>query len=112
MKHYGAMRFVAGLLKLIGWLIIGFAALVLIVGFTIDVPNMDRGTFVLISIGGFVATVILGIFTIASGEMIAAVADIAVNAAYLRSIAANTEKTAGFFEHISNKSNAPTPTVS
>ncbi len=123
MKNYGAMRFVAGLLKLIGWLIIAAGALVIIVGFNVstDMPYLDKTMSLVAPIvaGGFIA--LLGIFTIASGEMISAVADIAVNTALLRSIAANSEKTVGFFEHISAKSNvppepapttAPTPTIS
>jgi len=118
MKHYGAMRFVAGLLKLLGWLIIAAGVLVVIIGLnaSIGLPYMDKGTFLLVSVLAGGVIVILGIFAIASGEMISAVADIAVNTALLRSIAANAEKTVGFFEHISNKSNgpgpAPTPTVS
>jgi len=116
MKNYGAMRFVAGLLKSIGWLTIALGVVVLVVsiaaGQNVPVaPYVSPGAALLIAILVSAAIIILGIFNVAAGEMVSAIADMAVNSAYLPMIAANTQKTVGFFEHISNGGSAEAPPV-
>jgi hypothetical protein len=68
-----------------------------------------------IVICGLIALIaLIGVFSIAPGQMIAAQVDIATNSHYLRQIAANTaemaantERTVGFFEHITNRQREP-----
>jgi hypothetical protein len=111
MKNYRAMRFVAGLLKLIGWLTVAVGVVVLVVSITAGqnvpvTPYVSPGAALLIAVLISASIIILGIFNVAAGEMISALADMAVNSAYLPAIAANTQKTVGFFEHISNGGSA------
>ncbi len=103
MKNYGAMRFVAGLLKFVGWLIIAFGILVLLIPFigAGNMPaNFDSGMIVVFAIISSVSIIIAGIFTVASGEMISAVADIAVNTA---ETADTAKKTLAYFDQMYNR---------
>jgi hypothetical protein len=114
MKHYGAMRFVAGLLKFLGWLTIAVGGLVIVVVLngSKNIPSssyVDPAMVFLVAlvIGGLI--IITGVFWIAAGEMVSAIADIATNSAHLPKIAENSDRTVGFFEHISTRSNAQAP---
>ena len=114
MKRYGAMQFVAGLLKLLGWLIVGVGALVMFfsikLGSSVPVSSyLNEGLPLFIGILISAAIIIVGIFAVAAGEMISAIADIAINTSHLAAIAANTGKTVGFFEHISSKDTVRSP---
>jgi hypothetical protein len=119
MKKYGAMRFVAGLLSFIGWVVIALAVLFFIVIVTMN-QNLPASQYanpavvmlIAIVISGLIA--LMGVFSIASGQLIAAQADIATNSGYLRQIAANTaemaahtERTAGFFERATARQGDP-----
>ena len=101
MKNYGAMRFIAGVLQVIGWLTVlfGIAAAVITAGGGPNVYGTNAGAASLIAflVGGGIA--LTGMFTVASGQLITAIADIATNSWYLRS---DSEKTVGFFERVSN----------
>ena len=114
MKNYGAMRFVAGILKLCGWLTIaiGILLIAVMVAGNLNLPRsvgVDQISIALIAAlaGGFI--ILTGIFTVASGEMISALADIATNSHHLPKIAANSEKTVGFFAQITNGSSRAPP---
>jgi hypothetical protein len=116
MKRYGAMRFVAGLLKFFGWVTIAIGGLVIVavLNGNRNIPSssyVDPAMILLVAlvIGGLI--IITGIFWIAAGEMVSAIADIASNSAYMRQIAENSDKTVGFFEHISGRNNSRAPAV-
>jgi hypothetical protein len=116
MKNYGAMRFVAVLLKSIGWLTVAVGVAVLVVSIAAGqnvpaTPYVSPAMVFLIALLVSASIIILGIFNVAAGEMVSALADMAVNSAYLPAIAANTQKTVGFFEHISNGGSAAAPPV-
>ncbi len=104
MKNYGAMRFVAGLLKFVGWLIIALGILVLLIPFIgagkLPANSYDSGMIVFFAIISSVSIIIVGIFTVASGEMISAVADIAVNSAVTADTA---KKTFAYFDQMYNR---------
>jgi hypothetical protein len=110
MKNYGAMRFVAGVMQLMGWLtvLLGVLAFVLNLGGP-SVPNLGLTGIGALLIGGGV--VLTGIFTIAAGQMVVALADMATNSWHLREIAENAKRTVGFFEHIASPPAANIPTM-
>ena len=114
MKDYGAMRVVAGVLKLFGWITIVIGGLFFVLFIVADhnvpsSPYVNHGMVVFIAfvIAGLV--VLLSIFTVAAGELIAAIADIATNSAQLAKISENTEKTVNFFERVASRVAARSP---
>jgi hypothetical protein len=91
----GAMRFVAGLMKLLGWLIIFVGVLVVVFSFNAGhnipaSPYVSPGSVLLVGIAVASSIIVVGIFAVAAGEMISAVADIAVNSAVTADNSANT----------------------
>ena len=111
MKHYGALRTISGILKFVGWATIILGALFFIVTLVATPQNSyspygGTGAVILIAIVITIAIWIVGILLLASGELIEAVVDIAINTAHLPSIAQSSERTVGFFDHMSAKANA------
>jgi hypothetical protein len=113
MKKYGAMRFVAGVMQFVGWATVLFGiigALAFVLSIFPDIPPhfraiSDRSWFTAFGI------VLTGIFTIAAGQMVVAIADMATNSWHLREVAENSKKTVGFFEHIASPRATNAPTV-
>jgi uncharacterized transporter YbjL len=108
MKRYGALRAIPGIFKFIGWATIGLAIFFFVIGFAVNTNNFStpfgRGADVtVVAFLIMLATVLCGIFIVASGELIDAVVDIATNTAHLPAIAQSSERTVGFFDHMSAK---------
>jgi hypothetical protein len=102
MKNYGAMRFVAGLMQILGWLTVLLGILVFIIsagGERNAYGNSGAVGVIAFLIGGAIA--LTGMFTVAAGQLISAMADMATNSWYLRGIAENSVKTVSFFERVS-----------
>ena len=113
MKQYGALRAISGILKFVGWLTIILGGLFLVVTFAATshnaytTPYSAAGGASLVAIAITITIWIFGLLILASGELIEAVADIAINTAHLSSIAQSSERTVSFFEHMSAKANGP-----
>jgi hypothetical protein len=89
MKNYGALRIIAFILKLIGWLTIVFAIGVFVVG--LIGPNVTGSAHYTAGVvGAALATAISGILVLASGEAISALVDIAMNSAKIEHHSART----------------------
>jgi preprotein translocase subunit SecG len=111
MKQYGALRGISGVLKFVGWATIILGALFFVITLVATPkysysPYGGAGAVVLVAIVITIAIWIVGILFLASGELIEAVVDIAINTAHLPSIAQSSERTVGFFDHMSAKANA------
>ena len=104
MKQYRALGIISRILKVIGWITIVIAFLfVVVMGLGAGAgPAIGGGAGALLfTLLIFFALVIVGIAILASGELIEAVVDIAINSANLPSIALNTGRTVEFFERMS-----------
>ncbi len=111
MKQYGALRTISGILKFLGWLTIILAGIFLAVMLFATPhnnysPNGGGGAVALIAVVVAVAIAIVGILILASGQLIEAIVDIAQNTAHLSSIAQSSDRTVGFFDHMSANANA------
>jgi hypothetical protein len=89
MQKYGAMRFVAFVMQLFGWVMVLLGIFLVVIGVMgniSDVPSHLRGLsgYHVIVASGVVLT---GIFTVAAGQMVVAIADMATNSWHLREIA-------------------------
>jgi len=112
MKNYGALRFISGVLKFIGWITVIGAVLFVLFGLLASAnmpsysgPYGSKVGVVLIALGIAFGIFLSGILIVACGELIDAVVDIATNTAHLPAMAANAERTVGFFDHMSAKAN-------
>jgi hypothetical protein len=110
MKNYGALRFISGILKFLGWLIIIASIFVLLIGL-LGSANIPRSPYtsptgiILVMAAIAFGVFLSGILTVACGELIDAVVDIAMNSAQLRNIAHDAQRTVAFFDHMSGKAN-------
>lgn len=105
MKNYGALRIIAGILKFFGWatIVVGviFCFVVIFAGNSPYAVATPRAYVVLIAVAVSFVFFLSGILILASGEMIEAVVDIAVNSAKLPEIAVNSSKAAEFYDRMS-----------
>lgn len=99
MKRYTALRFIAGVWKFIGWVVLNSPVLAVVLALVFKAPlpveqSGDMGLVSLAVLASFVAAALIGIGFIAFGQLLSAVADMASNSAYLRRIAESADRTA------------------
>jgi hypothetical protein len=112
MKNYGALRFISGVLKFVGWLTVVGAGLFVLIALlgtantpSYSSPYSSHVGVVLITLGIAFALFLSGILIVACGELIDAIVDIATNTAHLPAMAVNAERTVSFFDHMSARAN-------
>ena len=92
MKHYRSMRFMSGVLRVLGWLIFIFGCLFAYpnIEHLIRIPGVsDDFHLRMVFLGGGMA--LTGLFIVAAGQAISALADMASNSWRLREIAENSK---------------------
>jgi hypothetical protein len=108
MKQYYALRIIAFVTKLVGWLIIALgviACALAALGVHLSIaPYFGSSLIVIAAIA--ISSLLLGLIFVASGQLLGAVADIATNCAR---IDLNTARTVQFFDRMSANANRPEP---
>jgi hypothetical protein len=115
MKKYSALKFIAGLLKFVGWAIIAIGVVMLIAMVASQNSTASYSPYAspilvnLMMIAVLALVFVSGIAMIASGQLIDLFIDIAVSTAVLPQVASNTAQTVNFFSHLSNRANSTAP---
>jgi hypothetical protein len=104
MKNYGALRVIAGITIIVGWLIIVFGVLACVGVFL--APDQTAGLSIISAIAVALSFLIFGLIFIASGELLQAIVDIAINSASLPRIEQSAARTVEFFERMSANANS------
>jgi hypothetical protein len=97
MKQYYALRIIAAIIKLVGWVNLFLGAICCMFALSSSTPS-TVGMSLLVTVVIAVCALLIGLIFISGGQLVEAVADIATNSAH---IDGNTAKTVEVFERMS-----------